>query len=168
MHLPAAQMDEKEHIIGHQSTERPDFGREEVSRDENIHVRADELRPRAGRLAFGSRRYAMAFEDVANRLVTDGVPEVGQSADDPVIAPGTILLGQADNQRLQLRVDHGATRSLPLLRAIKLLGHELPMPGKNRVWLNDRGYFLEGLLAQLLANGGQGRAFAIRQPHTAC
>src|SRR6266511_2146439 len=33
----------------------------------------------------------MAFQDVAHGLVTDGVSEVGQSADDSVIAPGAIF-----------------------------------------------------------------------------
>jgi hypothetical protein len=33
------------------------------------------------------------------------VPEVGQGADDPVVAPGAILLCHTDDQRLQLLVD---------------------------------------------------------------
>src|SRR5262249_6579368 len=115
-----------------------------------------------------SRRDTMALQDVPHGLVTDGVPEGRQGADDPVITPGAILVGHADDQRLQLRVDRGATWSLTLRRAVKLLRHELLVPAKNRVWLDDRGDSLEGLLAQLLTNGSQGRTFAIRQPHTAC
>ena len=110
----------------------------------------------------------MALEDVAHRLVTDGVAQVGQGADDPVIAPGAILLGHAHDQGLQLLVDRGATRSLALLGAVKLLGHELAVPAENRVGLDDRGHFLQGLLAQLLADLGQGLALAITQPHTPC
>ena len=37
-------------------------------------------------------RHAAPLEDIAHGLVTDGVSEVGQSADDPVVAPGAILL----------------------------------------------------------------------------
>ena len=38
------------------------------------------------------------------------------------------------------------------------------MPAKNRVGFDDRGYVLEGLLAQLLANGGQDFALTVAQP----
>jgi len=43
---------------------------------------------------------AMAFQDVAHRLITDCQAEVGQGTDDPVIAPGAVPLGHADDQRL--------------------------------------------------------------------
>ena len=42
------------------------------------------------------------------------------------------------------------------------------MPGENRVGFDDGGDFLQGLLAQLLADVGQRLAFAIRQPHATC
>src|SRR5262249_10563301 len=148
----------------HQPTQRPDLSSEEVSGDQYIQMRTNKLLPRGGRLALWRRRDAMSLQDIAHGLVTDGVPEVGQGADDPVIAPGAVLLGHADDQRLQLRVDAGATRSLALLRAVKLLGHELTVPAKNRVRLDDRGHVLEGFLAQFLTNLGQGLAFTIRQP----
>src|SRR5205807_626531 len=90
-----------------------------------IHMRPNKLLPRGGRLALWRRRDTMALEDVTHRLVTDRQAEVSQGADDPVIAPRAILLGHADYQSLQLGVDHGATRSLTLRRAVKLLGHEL-------------------------------------------
>ena len=44
----------------------------------------------------------MALEDVAHRLGTDCQAEVGQGADNPIIAPGTVLVGHADHQVLQL------------------------------------------------------------------
>ncbi len=100
-------------------------------------------------------------QDIAHGLVTERVPEIGQGADNTIIAPGTILLRHAHHQRLQLRVDRGAPRRLALLRAVTLLGHELTVPAENRVRLDDRGHVLEGLLAPLLANGSQGHAFAI-------
>jgi len=39
-------------------------------------MRTDKLLPCGGRLAFGSRRYAMALEDIAHRLVTDRQAQV--------------------------------------------------------------------------------------------
>src|SRR4029434_9524942 len=43
MHLPAAQMDEKQDVIRHESAQRPDLRGEKVGRHEDIHVRTDEL-----------------------------------------------------------------------------------------------------------------------------
>jgi hypothetical protein len=39
-----------------------------------------------------------------------------------------------------------------MLGAIKLLGHELTVPSKHRVGLDDRGHFLQGLLLDLLTD----------------
>jgi len=44
--------------------------------------------------------------------------------------------------------------------AVKLLGHELTMPAKYRVGLDDGGHFLQGLLPQLLAMSAR----ALRSP----
>src|SRR2546427_12275490 len=109
----------------------------------------------------------MAFQDIAYGLVTERVSEVGEGADDPVVAPGAILPRHADHQGLQLRVDRGPPWGLALLGTIKLLGHELAVPGQDRVWLDEARHFRQGLLPQLLTDLGQRRAFAVRQPHTA-
>src|SRR5713101_7080394 len=123
----------------------------------------DELLPRGGRLALWRRGEAMALEDIADRLVADGVPEIGQGAHDAVIAPRAILLCQAHHQGFQLVVDRGAARSLALLGAVKLLRHALAVPAENRVRLDDLGDFRQGLLPQLLTNLGQGFALAVVQ-----
>ncbi len=83
----------------------------------------------------------MAFQDVAHRLVTDRQTQVGEGADNTVIAPGTILLRQAHDEGLQLWVNGGTAWRLALCGAIKRLGHELPVPAKNRGGLDDRGHF---------------------------
>src|SRR6266705_1967272 len=140
MDLPATQVDEKEYVVGYQATQRPDLSSEEVGRHKDVHVRADELLPRGGGLALWGRGDAMAFQDVAHRLVTDRIAQVGQGADNTVIAPGAVFLGHG-----------GASRTLALRRAIELLGHQLAMPAQNGVGLDDRGHFLQGLLAELLA-----------------
>src|SRR5262249_47938756 len=107
----------------------------------------DELLPRGRRFTFRSRWDAMALEDVAYGLVTDRHAQVGQGADDPVIAPGAILLGHTHDQGLDLRVDPGATGSLALGGAIKFLGHELTVPGQDGVGFDHLSDFLQGLLA---------------------
>src|SRR5262245_65075789 len=130
-------------------------------------MRTDELFPGSGRLALGRRRDAMALEDVAHGLVTDSVSEVHQGANEPVVAPGAILPRHAHHQRLQLRVDRGTPWGPALLRAVEFPGHKLTVPGENGVRFDDGGDFLEGLLAELLADCGQCLAFAVRQRDTA-
>src|SRR6266581_256461 len=90
MHFPCAKPDKKQDVIGDESPQRPDFSREEVSRHEDVHVRADELLPRRGRLAFWRWWDTMALENVPSRLVTDRVTQMGQGTDDPVVTPGAI------------------------------------------------------------------------------
>jgi hypothetical protein len=61
----------------------------------------------------------------------------------------------------------GTPWGLAPLGTVKLLGHELTVPGQDRVGLDEARHFRQGSLPQLLADRGQRRAFAIRQPHTA-
>src|SRR5207244_10060397 len=138
---------------------RPDLGREEVGGHQHLHMRADELLPGGGRPAFWSGRNTMTFEDVAHGLVTDRVPEVGEGADDPIVAPGAMLPGQANDQRLQLWIDGGTPWRLTLCGAVKLLRDELAMLAKNRDGFDDGSHFLQGLLLQLLTDVGQRLAF---------
>src|SRR6266851_5076143 len=94
MDSPTAQVEEKQHVVCHEPAQCPDLGGEEVRGHEDIHVRPDELFPRGGGLTLWRWWNAMPLQDVAHRLITDGGPEVGQGTDDPVIAPGAILLRQ--------------------------------------------------------------------------
>src|SRR2546426_5736052 len=145
MDLAGAKVDKKQDVVRYQPTQRPDLGREEVGGHQHLHMRADELLPGGGRLAFWRWGNAMAFEDVAHGLVTDRVPEVREGADNSIVAPGAILLGQANDQRRQRWIDGGTPWSLALRGAVKLLGHKFAVPAKNRVGLDDRGHLLEGL-----------------------
>jgi len=58
----------------------------------------------------------MPLEDVAHGLVTDGVAQVGEGPDDPVIAPGAILLGHTDHQVLDLLINTRTAYGLKELR----------------------------------------------------
>jgi hypothetical protein len=131
-------------------------------------MRADKLFPRRGSLALWRWRQAMALEDIPYGLVTNCIAEVRQGTDDPVVAPGAILPCHTYHQGFQLLLDLGPSQGFPVLGAVKLLRHELTVPGKNRLGLDDGGHFLKGLLPQLLTNLGQCLAFAIGQPHPAC
>src|SRR5262249_5986887 len=109
----------------------------------------------------------MALENVAHRLVAERQAQVGQGADNPVIAPGAMLLGHTHDQSLQLRVDPRATRSLTLRGAVTLLGHELAVPSEDGIGLDEARHFREGSLAQPLTEFSQRPAFAVCQPYAA-
>ena len=127
-------------------------------------MRAETRRPRGRRLPLGSRGDAMALQDVAHRLISDRLAKVGQGADDPVRAPGTILLRHADDQRRQFRSHLRASKPLALLGTVTLLGHALPVPGQDGVRFDEGGYVRQRVRAQLLAQLGQGLALAVTQP----
>src|SRR6266446_4833982 len=97
----------------------------------------------------------MALEDVADRLSTDGQAEVGQGSYDPVIAPGAILLGHADNQGLQIGGNLWTTWRLPLRGAVTLLGDQCAVPAEDRLGLDNGGNVRQRLceLTELLRLG---------------
>src|SRR5919109_3461459 len=103
----------------------------------------------------------MALEDVPHSLITDFIAQMGQGPGNTIIAPRAILLGHADNQRLQRLVDLWASWSLPVLGAIKLPGDQLPVPRQDRIGCDDRGDLGQCLLAQLLPELGQALALSV-------
>ena len=60
----------------------------------------------------------MALEDVANRLVTNGVAQMPQGAGNAIIPPGTMFLRHADDQYLHLLGRGWAPEGLTLRRAV--------------------------------------------------
>src|SRR5882724_2968685 len=128
MDLPTLQVDEKQHVVRYEPTQRPDLGREKVRRDQHVQMRTDELLPRRGRLTFWSWWDAVALENVTYGLITHGVSQVGQGTHDAIIAPRAIVPGHTDNQGFQLRVDFGTAGRLPLLGAVTLLGDQFAVP----------------------------------------
>jgi hypothetical protein len=109
----------------------------------------------------------MTLEDIAHGLVTYSVSQVGQSANDPVVASGAMLPRHAHHQGLDLLVDRGAARCLALLGAVTFLGHQRAVPAEDRVRFDDLGHFRQRVLAQLLAHLSQGAALAITQADAA-
>jgi hypothetical protein len=105
---------------------------------------ANELVPGHGLFAFGGRRNPMVLEDVTHRLVTDRIAQMRQRISDTILAPGATLLGHANDQGFERLVDLGASWDLALSGAIKLLRHQLPLPGEDRVGRDDSGYLRRG------------------------
>ena len=100
VNLSAAQVDEEQHIVGDQATPRPDLGGEEIGGHQHIHVGADERLPCGRLLPLWRWNNAMAFQDVPDRLVADGVPQMRQRTGNAIIAPGAVFLGHANHQSL--------------------------------------------------------------------
>ena len=77
------------------------------------------------------RREPQALSEVvANEVYAiERVPSPGNL----VISPGAILLSQTDHHGVQLLVDPGKSWRFPLLGAVTLLCHQLPVPGQNGV-----------------------------------
>ena len=63
-----------------------------------------------------------------------------------------VLLGHANDQLLHLSIDPGPARASTRLRAIEFAGHQLAVPGQNRVWAGHSRYPGENLAAQSMAD----------------
>src|SRR5262245_23472846 len=89
----------------HQRTLRPNGTGEKVRGHQHVHVDMDELSPGHDLLTFWGGWQTMALENIAHRLVTDRQAQIGEGADDPVIAPGAILSGHPHYESLDLLVN---------------------------------------------------------------
>jgi hypothetical protein len=105
----------------------------------------------------------MTFQDVTHRLGTEGTPKIGEGSNNPIVALGAMLLRHAHHQGLQLWVNGGTPCGLTLYGTVKLLGHELAVPGEDGVGFDDGGDFFQRSLPQLLTDLGQGLALAIAE-----
>jgi hypothetical protein len=115
-------------------------------------MRADKLLPGGGLLAPWCGKNAVALQDIAHGLVTNGVPQMVQGTRDAVVAPGAILLREAHDQGFPLLTYWRSARDFSLLRFVKLLCDEFPMPDEDRLGLDDRDDFRQGLFAEPLTN----------------
>jgi hypothetical protein len=80
-------MDETEEERNQQPKPTPHFAGEEVGGPQHVHMHTDELAPRHGLFALRSWWDAVTFQDVADRLGTDRIAQVGQRTHDAVIPP---------------------------------------------------------------------------------
>lgn len=127
---------------------------------------ADELSPGTRLFPLRSRGQASTFENVAYRLIADVIAKCGQGTGQAVIAPAAIRLGHLYDQVFHVLLDAGTPPRLTLIGAIELLCDQLAMPAQNRVGLGSLRDFFSRLLAQFLANLGQGLALGVTQLDT--
>src|SRR5450830_410449 len=91
------------------------------------------------------------------------MPQIGQRPHNPVIAPGPILLGHANNQFLNFSVDPWPARGSPFLRAIELAGDEPSVPCQDGVRQGGSRHLAECLATQSTANLAKLRSLRVRK-----
>src|SRR5450830_179240 len=136
VHLAALEMDEKQHVVGHQSSQREDLHREKVGPRQHRQVSPNECRPGGRVLALRRGRQTVTAQNIADRLIRYLMPQIGQRPHDPIIAPGPILLGHANNQLLNFSVDPWPARGSTCPRSIELAGDEPSVPCQRHRDLN--------------------------------
>jgi len=70
------------------------------------------------------------LENVADRLFRDVVTEVGQCARDSIVPPAGVLLGHANNERLDRQIHTRAPRIESMLRAVELASNQTPIQAR--------------------------------------
>src|ERR1035437_4763695 len=91
------------------------------------------------------------------------MPQIGQRPHDPIIAPGPILLGHANNQLLNFSVDPWPAWGSPFLRAIELAGDEPSVPCQDGVRQGGSRHLAECLATQSTANLAELRSLCVRE-----
>ena len=72
----------------------------------------------------------MTLQHIANGLMGNRKPEIGQGAYNPIKAPVPVFMGHANNELLELSLDAGSSRTSTGLPCIKFAGDELAVPGQ--------------------------------------
>src|SRR5450830_691409 len=83
---------------------------------------------------------------------------------NPIIAPGPILLGHANNQFLNFSVDPWPAPGSTCPRAIELASDEPSIPCQDGVRQGGSRDVAEGLAAQSMANLAELRSLGVREP----
>src|SRR5664280_1651835 len=86
VHLAALEVNEKQHVVGHQSAQREDLRREEIGTRQHRQVSPNECCPSHRAFAHWRGRHTVALQNIADRLIRDLMPQIGQRPHNPVIA----------------------------------------------------------------------------------
>src|SRR5260370_11090332 len=100
-------------------------------------VDPNECRPRCRALALWCGRQRVTLQDLADRLIADLIPQIGQRPRNAVIAPITVLIGHANDQLLDFSLDPRPARASTGLRAIEFAGDQLAWNTKTGRMLSD-------------------------------
>src|SRR5215471_16596415 len=106
----ALQLDEEQHVVRYQAAPSQHLRREEIGPGEHVHVRPDELLPSRAPTTRGRWRDVVSAQDIANGLVRQVMAQVGQCADDAVVAPAPVLACKAHYQAFHCGFDPRSAR----------------------------------------------------------
>src|SRR3974377_2457949 len=101
----ALKVNEKQHVVGHQPTQRQHLRGEEISPRQQRQMHPNEGCPACRVLALRGGRQSVALQDIADGLIADLVSQIGQRPRNSVITPVTVLLGHAHDQLLNRSLD---------------------------------------------------------------
>jgi hypothetical protein len=105
-------VNQKEHVNRDQTGGRPDFCSEEIRGPEHVLVEADELRPSGVALAFWDRSQPVLTQNIPDSLIRNLVAQIGQGANDAIIAPAGVVLGKLQDELFHRCLHGTATDSL--------------------------------------------------------
>ena len=111
IHTAALEVNEEQHVVGDQSSKRENLDREELGCREEGEVGPNKFRPGGRTFALRRGRYTVAAQHIADRLIRDMISQIGERPDNPIIAPGPVLLRHPNNQFLDFFVDWRSTRA---------------------------------------------------------
>jgi len=125
---------------------------------------ADEVLPSGALAAFWRGRDAMTFQNVSDRLIRDLMAEVGESADDAIVTPALVLLGDAEDEGFEFVAEARTARVGTMLRAVELASDQPAIPGEDGFRFRNTGHLRQTLPPQPLANLGERKALGVRKP----
>src|SRR5262249_16252172 len=123
----------------------------------------NESRPGCRALALRRGQQSVALQDIADGLIADLVSQIGQRPDDTVITPVMVLLRDANDCLLNLRLDPRSAGAPTSLRAIKLAGDKLAVPGQDSFRPGHSRHLGESLAAQSMADVSWRGSLCVRQ-----
>ena len=136
----AGDVDEKQDVVGDQSSGRADLGGEEIVRCHTVLMSFEKRRPGSAFAALRGRVDAMLSENIGDGAAADLMPQIGQCALDSRISPRSIL-----KRHTQGEIDdrlHDARPTLPApVAVVPFESHQVPIPSQERV-RRDHGFKL--------------------------
>ena len=161
------QIEEEKDIVGGESTPSQHLHSEEVGAGKHSHVRRDEVLPGGGLTASWRGWNSVAPKHVSDRLVRDVMTEIGEGAGDPIVAPSGVLLGHAENQRFDFRIDARPSRVRAMLGSVELACDQTTIPAENRLGFGDTCNIGKELAAEPLADFSKCAPLRVGEPESA-
>jgi len=129
----AFQMEKEQYIIGRQSAPGEHLNCEEIAPSQHVHVSSEEILPGRDLASLWSGSDAVSMQHVLHRLIRQGMPQVGECTDDPVISPAGVFPRHPHHQGFDFRGDGRAAGILSVFGAIELLGDQCSIPSQDGV-----------------------------------